>query len=398
MAKRKTGCIVKKPNGWLYFVARDPEGKVKWTALHTQDPDEAEKRAHVHLGAALRTGSREQWLQALVEQGEWARAQLAGADQAAAADKLSWSGLFEAWKIRTEKLTRHAGTLENYGRQVDFLGRWAAGQGIDAPQAVEAGTARAYIASRANTRAGGPRDVALFKRVWRDLGLRPVWDGMRGEVIGNREEVIGRRYRRMTVAEVRAVVRVLRVGKVSEKKGGKFVAGDYPALPDVADLVELGYYTGLRRGDVAGLTAGNVDAGGDFLRVIPEKTRGRKGQPLLVPLRKEAREIIGRLVAEVKSKREEVKGDELFPRLADAWLNKCLRLTWQRAGVKADGFGRASFHSLRATFISMMDEAGVPPHCTDAITGHAPQGMHGRYSQPGRDALMQAVEKAIVPL
>ena len=347
---------------------------------------------------------------ALVEQGEWARLQLAGADQAAAADKLSWSGLFEAWKIRTEKLTRHAGTLDNYERQVDLLGRWAAVQGIDAPPAVEAGQARAYIASRANTRAGGPRDVALFRRVWRDLGLRPIWDGARGEVRGNELEVIGRRYRRMPVAEVRAVVKVLRVGKVSEKKGGKFVAGDYPALPDVADLVELGYYTGLRRGDVAGLTVGNVDAAGDFLRVIPEKTRGRKGQPLLVPLRKEAREIVKSLVNGHSSLGGEEEssvnghwgdGDKdrpLFPRLVGAWLNKCLRLTWQRAGVKADGFGRASFHSLWAKFISMMDEAGVPPHCTDAITGHAPQGMHGRYSQPGREALMQAVEKAIVPL
>ncbi|MEI7899838.1 MAG: hypothetical protein WCK89_06265 [bacterium] len=87
----------------------------------------------------------------------------------------------------------------------------------------------------------------------------------------------------------------------------------------------------------------------------------------------------------------------LFPRLVGASLGKCLRIARERAGIKSDRFGHASFNSLRATFISMMDEAGVAAHVTDAITGHAPQGMHGRYSQPGRDALMDAVKRAIVP-
>ena len=60
---------------------------------------------------------------------------------------------------------------------------------------------------------------------------------------------------------------------------------------------------------------------------------------------------------------------------------------------------KASFHSLRATFISVMDDAGISPHVTDAITGHkAEGGMHGHYSQPSREALMAAVEKAVVPV
>ena len=46
----------------------------------------------------------------------------------------------------------------------------------------------------------------------------------------------------------------------------------------------------------------------------------------------------------------------------------------------------------------MMDEAGVPPHITDAITGHAGGGMHARYTQPSSQALLAAVKKAIPPL
>jgi len=55
-------------------------------------------------------------------------------------------------------------------------------------------------------------------------------------------------------------------------------------------------------------------------------------------------------------------------------------------------------NSLRATFISMMDEAGVSAHVTDAITGHAKQSMHARYTQPSGAALLEAVKKAIAPL
>ena len=45
-----------------------------------------------------------------------------------------------------------------------------------------------------------------------------------------------------------------------------------------------------------------------------------------------------------------------------------------------------------------MDEAGVPPHVTDAITGHAGGGMHARYTQPSDAALAEAVTRAIPPV
>ena len=194
--------------------------------------------------------------------------------------------------------------------------------------------------------------------------------------------------------EVRQVVKVLREGKKPEPggKGGNRKAGSWMALPDMADLVIIGYHTALRRGDCSKLTIDNVD--GDFLRVIPAKTENRKGQVLLIPLQPEVREVVYRRKADAAI--EDRK--ELFPNMTFNGLSKCVERSWSRAKVFNNDFGRASFHSLRATFISAMDEAGVPPHVCDAITGHAPAGMHGRYSQPGRDALMDAVKRAIVPL
>lgn len=139
----------------------------------------------------------------------------------------------------------------------------------------------------------------------------------------------------------------------------------------------------------ARLRVENVD--GDLLRVIPAKTEGRKRVELVIPLQPEPLAVVERLV--------HVADDGyLFPRLYDASLTKCLRIAFGRAGVKSNTLGHASFHSLRATFISAMDDAGVPQAVTDAITGHAPVDMHGRYSQPGRDVLMKAVKRAVKPL
>ena len=45
-----------------------------------------------------------------------------------------------------------------------------------------------------------------------------------------------------------------------------------------------------------------------------------------------------------------------------------------------------------------MDEAGVQPYLTDAITGHAAGGMHARYTQPSLETLRAAILKAIPPI
>lgn len=88
----------------------------------------------------------------------------------------------------------------------------------------------------------------------------------------------------------------------------------------------------------------------------------------------------------------------LFSARARHCPTKAICRAFRACGLHKRGSGRASFHSLRATFISLMDEAGVPPHVTDAITGHAGGGMHARYTQPSDAALAEAVTRAIPPV
>lgn len=132
-----------------------------------------------------------------------------------------------------------------------------------------------------------------------------------------------------------------------------------------ADMVAIGYYTGLRLSDVAELEAAEVSPGRDFLRLQPNKVRHSKRRQLLIPLVREARDIVER---RMKSPAE---GRWLFPAAARKRPSRRICAAFHAAGIRKRGTARASFHSLRATFISQMDEAGVSPHVTDAITGHA---------------------------
>jgi integrase len=81
-------------------------------------------------------------------------------------------------------------------------------------------------------------------------------------------------------------------------------------------------------------------------------------------------------------------------------IGKAMRKAFDDAGVAANSEGgHASFHSLRATFISLMDDAGAPVKVTDLITGHASAGtMHDRYSQPDVEIARKWILKAIPPL
>lgn len=382
--KINAGFLVQK-KGWWYLVTR-VDGIKKWTALHTKDADEANRAAVERLPAdAVRTDETDR-LRATVLAGERARAQLEAIRDAQRSGAVAWSGVFDAWREAARDLTDNAGTLKKYACQVRCLASWALAQGVGSPAALDEAQAQRYADARMLTTIISGRDRVLFRRVWRDLKMRPVWDGVRADP----RDKAATLYRRLTVDEVRAVVRTARAGKKRVRHpGGWFEKGGYDALPDVADLVTLAYHTGLRLRDCAGLEVGNVDGG--FLRVVPEKTSGRKPKPLLIPLQDESLEVVKRL-------ERGAAGGRLFPRLADASLSKCLRLTFERAGVRSNKFGNASFHSLRATFISMMDEAGVSAHVTDVITGHAKQSMHARYTQPSGAALLAAVEKAIAPL
>ncbi len=209
------------------------------------------------------------------------------------------------------------------------------------------------------------KHIATLARVWRVLlaDTPNPWTGL--QPAGQHKRVS---YRRLALAELRALARA---------------ADDEERL-----LVLLGYYTGMRINDAATLETAAYDPKAGTLTYLPGKTARRKPAPLVVPVMAELAEALQRAP----------KSGPAMPRIARAspdTLSKRMAAMIREAGEGDTEAGKASFHSLRATFISMMDEAGAPQAITDSITGHAPQTMHARYSHPDAEAARGWMVKAL---
>jgi integrase len=374
--RRATGHLFLRGERW-YLQYQAAGGERRTVALHTASEPEARQRAARITGVAAAASGEVDYLQGLIELGEWARRR----QGSAGGEDLPPGELQARWVDSLSREPRPR-TMETYRQQLGRFAAWCEARGIVSARAVSPAIAAEYVREIGKGKATPGRDAALLRRVWRDLGLGGAWAGVKGP------KAAGGRFRRLTVQEARQVWETARHGGNRPWRSREgIVRKRFTANPDLADLVLLGWSTGLRRGDAAGLRGDQFDAAAVALRLIAGKTRGRGGRPLTIPLPEEAAAMVRRRIAARGS-------GPLFGKFG----RESLFGLWEASGVLDSGMGRASFHSLRATYISMMDEAGVPPHVTDAITGHAPQGMHGRYTQPGLEAMREAVGRAIPAL
>lgn len=358
---------IQRRGRWLYLVTR-VGGKSKWVSLKTGDVETAKERARRLLPPE---DGEQAWLEHLSRLGARADRELR---RRTALATLTWKNLWG------EFIARASGSItatseESYERWMRILAEAADELGLspadilsrDACAKVTAKLTGAYISAR--------RMLVFYRRVWSTLGLdRGLWDapgtGVAKPVRGHEH------YRRLSLDEVRKVRDYLRIRN-----------------PELSDMIVIGYATGLRLSDVACLELPEIDKEGRFLRVVPNKTHLTKPIPLTIPLTEQARNLI------LRRRMSPPDGEPyIFSRDARNRPSRKIAAAFRSCGVFAVGSGRASFHSLRATFISMMDEAGIPPHVTDAITGHSGGGMHSRYTQPSADALLAAVARALPPL
>ncbi len=351
----------------LYFVTRIG-GKCKWVALKTDDLELAKERARKLLPPE---DGEQAWLKHLSRLGAEADAELRRRSALAA---LTWRNLWD------EFMSRAAGTIsqtseESYGRWMRILAETADTLGLRPDDILKKESCAKVAAKLMGAYISAKRMLVFYRRVWRTLGLdAQLWRIMPNETQLHPPSGI-EFYRRLSLDEIRRVHAVLMKRDV-----------------ELADMVLLGYSTGLRLSDVAELELSEIWGDGRFLRVVPNKTRMKKPLPLRIPLTEQARELI------LRRRQALPDGIHIFSEDARNRPSRRIAAAFRSCGVFAIGNGRASFHSLRATFISMMDEAGVPPHVTDTITGHAGGGMHARYTQPSCESLVNAVSRAIPPL
>ncbi len=147
-------------------------------------------------------------------------------------------------------------------------------------------------------------------------------------------------------------------------------------LPEyLRPVMTMGYYTGMRLGEILGLSWANVDFFAGEIRLDPGTTKN--DEPRTIPL-------AGELVEMLKIEREKNPGAEfIFARdgqrigtFGKAWKSAC-----KRAGLHG-----LLFHDLRRTAVRNLVRAGVPERVAMAISGHKTRAIFERYNiVSGRD-------------
>ncbi len=174
-------------------------------------------------------------------------------------------------------------------------------------------------------------------------------------------------------------------------------------------MIYVGYYTGLRLGDVAHLQWDNVDIRGKCLTVIPDKRETRRPRPPLeVP-------IHPHLLNWFKLWRADTQTNEtvfVFPKLSqkktegDKGLSNTFTRLITKAGIenptvreKMEGSQRSravlayGFHSLRSTFNTQLEAAGVKVEDRMKLSDHTSPEMNLRYTKPEWERLHGEIAK-----
>lgn len=359
--------------GTRYYLVLTSRGRQKWISLKTDRLRIARMRAA--WMAPHDAKDEEDWLAHLVRLGEDAKRQLT---MKRSHPQITWRMLWRAFCANSPQPIPSV-SAPSYRRWLEILADVAPARSH--PSSLSAEDAKRIAREMGSRYVSAGRMIVFFRRVWRILRLDAnIWPTFRHMAQMRIGECDNEFYRRLETDEVRRIVAHLR-----ERRSD-------PISCAYADMVVIGYYTGLRLSDVAELECSEISHDSRFLVIRPNKTRNRRQRMLRIPLASAAFRCVSRLLANA--------GEDgfVFPERSRRHPSKAICRAFRACDVGKRGNGRASFHSLRATFISLMDEAGVPPHVTDAITGHSGGGMHARYTQPSDAALQAAVARAIPPL
>lgn len=169
------------------------------------------------------------------------------------------------------------------------------------------------------------------------------------------------------------------------------------AKSDWKGAVLLAATSGLRLGDIAGLTWACVDLEENLLTVDTQKT----GATLKLPMHPDFREWLNKRTRGIGKA-------PVFPKLAGVRVGGCAGLSAQfrdivkQAGivgrvVERQGIGRATnsktFHALRHTFISSLANAGVASDLRQKLAGHADEKTHANYTHHEIATLTAAIAK-----
>jgi integrase len=194
--------------------------------------------------------------------------------------------------------------------------------------------------------------------------------------------------------------------RAEARKGAKepFTAAEVSALVESAEgdwrgAILIAATTGLRLGDIADLSWGQLDFTEKLIRV--EETK-KTGASVTLPLHSD-------LESWLSSRPRGIGKAPLLPSLHGVRVGGCnglsqqFRSVMEKAGVVAKvveakgGAGRSritkGFHSLRHSFVSALANAGVHADIRQKLAGHSDERVHQNYTHHEIETLRGAVGK-----
>jgi integrase len=175
------------------------------------------------------------------------------------------------------------------------------------------------------------------------------------------------------------------------RKSAKSVEG--MTGPERSFLYTMARMTGLRRSELASLTAASFTLAGDSF-VIVEAGYSKHREQDVLPLHPDLVPLIQEQIRHLHN------GDPLFPLLEQRKTAQMMQVDLEVAGIPyqdADGL-YADFHALRHSFISRAWESGETPDVVMSLARHRSLQMTMRYTHVDRSAQVRAVKAMRSPL
>jgi len=358
-----------------FYLSYEVDNHRTTVCLRTTDRETAEKLTKDHMGK-VDWGSREAYLRSMIDLGEKCKRELWGLSHESGACPVG--EIWERYLASRRRPDSGPSTLDFYKQHVAAFIKWLPAEAKTMPK-VTAALAEQYVRElekKVSVPTAG-KHVATLRRVWRIVdgdGPQP-WRDL--QPIGQH---IVKPYRRLSLDECR------KLAAEAKKKGDEQYG-----------VILLGYYTALRLVDAVHLQKDHIDEKNAILHIpAPRKTSRKKPTPLHIPLLPELAEWL-----KTRTEKADTPEGWIFPGLVARYATDSARITkvlgeiFDDAEVLDNEKGKASFHSLRASFVSAMDEAGAPPRLTDIVTNHAPKTMHDRYSHPEVEDARKWMTKAL---
>ncbi|EFK07638.1 site-specific recombinase, phage integrase family [delta proteobacterium NaphS2] len=155
----------------------------------------------------------------------------------------------------------------------------------------------------------------------------------------------------------------------------------------ICGMLTMGYYTGMRRGEILKLTWDKVDMKNRTINLEAADTKDRERRT--IPIYDELFKMLKNVTRHINDKHVFLFRGKPVSDIRTGLVKAC-----KKAGITYGRFEKGGFifHDLRHTFNTNMRKAGVPESVIMAITGHSTREMFDRYDTVDLDDTRQALQ------